>query len=468
MAMTPKDVIEMAKSVKMVDLRFIDLPGTWQHFTIPAHRLTEDLFEDGLPFDGSSIRGFQEIHESDMLLQLVPDSAFIDPIFEIPTLVMICDVYDIVTRQPYSRDPRYVARKAEAYAKQTGIADTVFFGPEAEFFLFNDVRYGGGTNSSFYYTDSAEGWWNSGEALKPNMGAQIQPKRGYFPVPPMDTLQDVRSKIVRGAPYSAESTTETIQPLADGNRIVRRSTIRVFRDSEGRTREERINADGVVTGINISDPVSGESFMLNPATRTAFRGGVITVTTAAGSLVTAGPSGLVYSIEQGSGALDAAKRQQIEDQARLTTSGGVRGSTVVVTQGGVGGQALDEAKKREIEQRVQAGAGVKYVAEGASLGQVTKEDLGQQVIEGVTATGTRTTTVIETGAIGNEQPIQVVSEQWYSPDLQTLLLTRHSDPRTGETTFRLAGIVRAEPDRSLFTLPPDYTVLGSAIRRESR
>jgi glutamine synthetase len=131
-----------------------------------------------------------------MILIPDPDTAFIDPVLEVPTLVINCDVYDPVTRQPYSRDTRYVAKKAEAYLKQTGIADTSYWGPEAEFFLFNDVRYGGGTNSSFYYVDSNEGWWKSGEDLKPNLGAQIPTKRGYFPVPPTDTLQDVRSKIV--------------------------------------------------------------------------------------------------------------------------------------------------------------------------------------------------------------------------------------------------------------------------------
>ncbi len=196
MSKTVADVVKMGKEVQMVDLRFTDLPGTWQHFSIPARELTEELFEDGIGFDGSSIRGFQEIHESDMLLVLDPDSAFVDQVLEIPTLVIICDVYDPVTRQPYSRDPRYVAKKAEAYLKQTGIGTTSFWGPEAEFFLFNDVRYGGGTNSSFYYIDSVEGWWKSGEDLRPNLGAQVPPKRGYFPVPPMDTQQDVRSKIV--------------------------------------------------------------------------------------------------------------------------------------------------------------------------------------------------------------------------------------------------------------------------------
>jgi glutamine synthetase len=196
MTKTVADVLKLKEKAQIADLRFTDMPGTWQHFSIPARTLTADLFEDGIGFDGSSIRGFKEIHESDMLLMLDPTTAFIDTTLEVPTIVVVCDVYDPVTRQPYNRDPRYVARKAEAYLKQTGIAQTSYWGPEAEFFLFNDVRYGGGINSSFYYIDSNEGWWNSGEKLGPNLGAQIQPKRGYFPVPPTDQLQDVRSKIV--------------------------------------------------------------------------------------------------------------------------------------------------------------------------------------------------------------------------------------------------------------------------------
>ncbi|MCS7260580.1 MAG: type I glutamate--ammonia ligase [Anaerolineae bacterium] len=196
MSKTVTDVLAMTKQVEMVDLRFTDLPGTWQHFSIPAHELTEEVFEDGIGFDGSSIRGFREIHESDMLL--IPDAstAFIDPVLQVPTMVLICDVYDPITRQPYTRDPRYVARKAEAYLQQTGLADVSYWGPEAEFFIFNDVRYGGGTNQGFYYIDSQEGWWNSGKELNPNLGGQIPPKRGYFPVPPADTLQDLRSKMV--------------------------------------------------------------------------------------------------------------------------------------------------------------------------------------------------------------------------------------------------------------------------------
>ncbi len=186
----------MGKNVKMVDIRFVDLPGTWQHFTIPVRRLDEELFEEGLPFDGSSIRGFQEIHESDMLLLPVADTAFIDPTSEIPTLVLTCNVHDPITLQPYERDPRYVASKAEAYLKSTGIADTAFFGPEAEFFIFDNVRYSSGTNESSYAVDSAEGWWNSGDLAKQNFGGQIGAKRGYFPVPPTDTLQTVRGEIL--------------------------------------------------------------------------------------------------------------------------------------------------------------------------------------------------------------------------------------------------------------------------------
>ena len=196
MPKTAADVLKMAADVQMVDLRFTDLPGVWQHFSIPVRELSEELFEDGIGFDGSSIRGFKEIHESDMMLLLDPDSAFIDPIYEVPTLVLICNVYDPVTREPYTRDPRYIAARAEAYLQQTGIAQVSYWGPEAEFFLFSDVRYGGGANSAFYYLDSAEGWWNSGSELGPNLGRQIPPKRGYFPCPPADTLQDVRSKIV--------------------------------------------------------------------------------------------------------------------------------------------------------------------------------------------------------------------------------------------------------------------------------
>jgi glutamine synthetase len=201
MATTVKDVFSLIKEndIKMVDLRFTDLFGLWQHFSLSVKHVEEDMFEEGIGFDGSSIRGFQSIEESDMILIPDPTTAFVDPIFEVPTLDIICDVYDPITRQPYSRDPRYVAKKAEGYLKKTGIADLSYFGPEAEFFVFDSVRYGGGTNSGYYFLDSNEGWWNSGAELGrlgPNLGGQIPAKRGYFPVPPTDTLQDVRSKMV--------------------------------------------------------------------------------------------------------------------------------------------------------------------------------------------------------------------------------------------------------------------------------
>jgi glutamine synthetase len=196
MAKTAAEVLKLAKDTQMVDYRFIDLFGTWQHFSSPTRELTDEIFEEGIGFDGSSIRGFQEIHESDMLLMPDPTTAFIDPVLEVPTLAIICDVYDPISGEPYTRDPRYVARKAEAYLKETGIADISYWGPEAEFFLFNDVRYSGGTNSAFYAVDSIEGWWKSGEDLKPNYGGQIPAKRGYFPTPPADAFQDVRSRIV--------------------------------------------------------------------------------------------------------------------------------------------------------------------------------------------------------------------------------------------------------------------------------
>ncbi len=201
MAETVKDVLALIKDrdIKMVDYRFIDPFGVWQHFSTSVNEVSEDTFEEGLGFDGSSIRGFQTINESDMIL--IPDttSTFIDPILEVPTVVLICDIFDPITRQPYTKDSRYIAKKAEAYLKQTGIADTAFFGAEAEFFLFNDVRYGGGANNQFYFVDSREGWWNSGKefgAVGPNLGGQIPAKRGYFPTPPTDTLQDVRSLMV--------------------------------------------------------------------------------------------------------------------------------------------------------------------------------------------------------------------------------------------------------------------------------
>ena len=196
--MTPKEVLEMAKEngVKVVDLRFMDFPGLWQHFTVPVSELEESSFEDGFGFDGSSIRGWQPIHASDMLV--VPDatSAKMDPFYEAPTLVLICNIVDPVTREAYTRDPRNIAKKADAYLKSSGIGDVAYFGPEAEFFIFDDIRFESNRFSAFYEIDSVEGNWNTGRDEGPNLGYKPRPKEGYFPVPPMDKFQDLRTEMV--------------------------------------------------------------------------------------------------------------------------------------------------------------------------------------------------------------------------------------------------------------------------------
>jgi glutamine synthetase len=200
-APTPDDVVAFAQEndVQLVDLKFTDLPGTWQHFAVAARELSEGLLTEGAGFDGSSIRGFQEINESDMLLLPDPATAVIDPFHEFPTLSLVCDVRDPITGEAYSRDPRYVARKAEAYLAQSGIADTAFFGPEAEFYIFDHVAYGQQANRGYYEVDSPEGFWNAGQGFGqagngalPNLGYRNRSQEGYFPAPPFDTLADLR------------------------------------------------------------------------------------------------------------------------------------------------------------------------------------------------------------------------------------------------------------------------------------
>jgi glutamine synthetase len=195
---TVSDVRQLAKEadIKIVDFKFVDLPGVWQHFSIPAEDLDEDLFEAGIGFDGSSIRGYQQIHESDMLLFADPETAYVDPNLEIPTLSLICNVKDPVTLQSYSRDPRYIAQKAEIYLKGSGIADVSYWGPELEFYIFDDVRYDQTAQSGYYFIDSDEGVWNTGRVETPNLGYKLRHKEGYFPVPPADTLQDIRSEVI--------------------------------------------------------------------------------------------------------------------------------------------------------------------------------------------------------------------------------------------------------------------------------
>ncbi len=196
--MTPKEVLEFAKknNAKMLDLKFMDFPGIWQHTSFPTTQLEESSFEEGFGFDGSSIRGWQPIHASDMLLIPDPATAVMDPFTREPTLSMICNVVDPITKERYSRDPRYIAQKAEAYLKSTGIADTSYMGPEAEFFIFDDIRYDSKEQCSYYFIDSKEGKWNSGKEENPNLGYKPRYKEGYFPVPPTDSLMDIRAEMV--------------------------------------------------------------------------------------------------------------------------------------------------------------------------------------------------------------------------------------------------------------------------------
>ncbi len=191
------EVVRLAadEGIEMVDLRFCDLPGLMQHFSIPVHALTEEAFDEGYGFDGSSIRGFQEIQESDMILLPDPATAVVDEFRTHKTLNMNCFVHDPITGESYSRDPRYVALKAERHLEATGIADTVYFGPEAEFFIFDDVRFSQDEHSAFYQVDSVEGIWNSARDENPNLGYKPRYKEGYFPVPPMDHFQDMRSEM---------------------------------------------------------------------------------------------------------------------------------------------------------------------------------------------------------------------------------------------------------------------------------
>ncbi len=198
--MTPEEVLQFAEEngARMVDLKFVDLPGSWQHFSVPAHELKPEIFVEGVPFDGSSIRGFQAINESDMLVIPDPASAIMDPFTSVPTLSLICNIAHpgpLGSKKLYSRDPRYIASKAEEYLRSSGIADTAYFGPEAEFYIFDNVRYNSSDNIQYAEIDSNEAHWNSSSNGTPNLGHRMRVKEGYFPVAPNDTLQDVRSEM---------------------------------------------------------------------------------------------------------------------------------------------------------------------------------------------------------------------------------------------------------------------------------
>jgi len=195
--MTPKEAIEMAKksNAVMLDLKFMDFPGMWQHFSVPISELDESVFEEGFGFDGSSIRGWQPINASDMLVIPDPTTTMLDPFTQHPTITMICNIVDPVTKEPYTRDPRYIAQKAEKYLQSTGLADTAYFGPEAEFFIFDDIQYDNNQQHAYYFVDSVEGTWNTGREEGPNLGYKPRNKEGYFPVSPTDSLQDIRTEM---------------------------------------------------------------------------------------------------------------------------------------------------------------------------------------------------------------------------------------------------------------------------------
>ncbi len=195
---TPKSVIEMAKKAgaRMVDIKFVDTFGTWQHFSCSIAELAEETFTEGIGFDGSSIRGWKSIEASDMLAMPDPETAFIDPFMAVPTLSLTCTVAETGTLETYSRDPRGIAQKAEKYLISTGVGDQAFFGPEAEFFIFDNVQFDSRSNGTFYSIDSDEGIWNTGRDEMPNLGNKIRHKEGYFPVAPADTQQDIRTEMV--------------------------------------------------------------------------------------------------------------------------------------------------------------------------------------------------------------------------------------------------------------------------------
>jgi glutamine synthetase len=183
--MSPREAIQFARehNARVVDVKFTDLFGMWHHFSMPIEAFTEEIFDEGIGFDGSSIRGFQSINVSDMLLLPDPETVFMDPFPEVPTVSVICNVVDPITRERYTRDPRYVAQKAETYLRSTGVADTAYFGPEVEFYVFNDVRYAQGSHFGYYYIDSDEGEWNTGREEKPNSGLQDAPQGRLLPLP---------------------------------------------------------------------------------------------------------------------------------------------------------------------------------------------------------------------------------------------------------------------------------------------
>jgi hypothetical protein len=259
----------------------------------------------------------------------------------------------------------------------------------------------------------------------------------------------LEAKITRGAPYSAEAMTETTQVLADGNRINRKSVTRIYRDSDGRTRREEMDDTGSVVSVSIVDPVAHVSYVLNPASRTAYRDEVLLRT----PMMRSGGAGAAADTLS---KMEAELKGPAETARRVSERTGGAPPPPPAAPASPDGPPLPPPPPPAPSARSTPNR------------EVVTENLGQQTVEGVNATGSRSTTTIPAGAIGNLQPIKIVVEQWVSTDLQVLVMTKHSDPRSGDTTYRLQGIVRAEPDRSLFTVPGDYTMKESGIREPLR
>ena len=266
---------------------------------------------------------------------------------------------------------------------------------------------------------------------------------------PARTATVVETRITTGRPYSAEATTEFVQMLGDGNKIARKATVRIYRDGEGRTRREELATDGTVKSVSIYDPVAHITYVLDPATRTARKSAVRVVARTMQA------------------ATDEDKRKA-ETMARMEMEGGQRaGGTVRLVAPRELPPASEEMLKRQIEMAASAGASGRGVLQPAGRGSADarEESLGQKLIDGVLADGKRVTTVMPAGSIGNQQPITVLSEQWFAPDLEILVMTKHSDPRTGETTYSLSNITRGEPAANLFEVPGDYTIQDSSYIR---
>lgn len=290
----------------------------------------------------------------------------------------------------------------------------------------------------------------------------------------------VESRIIRGVPYSGDAITESVQVLADGTRIVRKTVTKVYRDSEGRTRRDQLSNSGDVLSITISDPIAESQYVLVPATKTAHRNGVIMATPGGGTATasirqgaegtvtaTKSPDGNVR-VEARSADAEAARKREVEAGAVSGTFVGAGGRGGSTGSGGGTGAGVSSGGGGGV-----GGTMVVYPAEGSMMmrvpgsSNVKKEDLGQQVIEGVLATGGRSITTIPAGAIGNDRDIEILSEQWFSDDLKVLIMTKHNDPRSGQTIYRLTNVVQGEQPRTLFEVPADYTLRDSVIRRQS-